>query len=77
MAHPIPAMHHPAYHAPAEPGSPFHLAAPDREPLPRPTRTLIVWTDRLTGERRVSTWAEYDPATGEIVAEGKAESGAP
>jgi len=66
---------HPAYHGPAQPGSPFHLAAPDRAPLPSPTRTLIVWADRITGERRIATWTEIDPATGAVLAEGCGESG--
>jgi hypothetical protein len=61
---------HPAYHGPAQPGSPFRLSRPDFTPLPSPTRTLTVWADRMDGGRRVGTWTEYDPATGAIIAEG-------
>lgn len=65
---------HPAYHGPAEPGSPFHLSHPDNDPLPDCTRALIVWADRITGDRRISTWTEYDPATGEVVAAGSSDT---
>lgn len=63
------------YHGPAQPGSPFRLADPCAEPLPQPTRSLIVWQDRISGERRITTWSEVDAATGEVIAEGCGESG--
>lgn len=49
----------------AELAAPFALAQPEPEPMPWPARTAIVWD----GPR----WAEIDPATGEIIAEGEAE----
>ncbi len=41
----------------------YQLAEPDGEPLPNMTRALLDWTGRR--------WAEIDPATGEVMAEGE------
>jgi hypothetical protein len=56
----------PGYNAPASPGSPFHLAAPDNDPLPARTRALIVVEEHGTGARPVITWDEIDPARNRV-----------
>lgn len=46
-----------------DPSSIYQLAEADFEPLPNMTRALLDWTGRR--------WAEIDPATGEVMAEGE------
>ena len=41
---------------------PFLAAQPDLEPLPRPTRTGVVW--------EADAWTEIDPTTGAVLATG-------
>lgn len=49
------------YSAPSA-ASVYALAEPDLEPLPRPTRTGVVWDEQA--------WTEIDPATGDVIATG-------
>lgn len=48
--------------------SPFALTPPDNDPLPRLTRTAILWEG--------PAWTEIDPATGEVIDHGNAEAAA-
>lgn len=50
------------YSAPMPPATVFALAEPDAEPLPRPTRSALVWQD--------AEWAEIDVETGAILCRG-------
>lgn len=58
MANPVRAE---GYSAPST-ASVYALAEPDLEPLPRPTRTGVVWDEHA--------WTEIDPATGDVLATG-------
>lgn len=58
------------YSAPSA-ASVYALAEPDLEPLPRPTRTEVVWDERpAEGGRTLTSWTEIDPATGAVLATG-------
>jgi len=49
----------PGYAAEAPAASPFALAPPDPEPLPRLTRVALEWDG--------TNWAEIDPANGLVL----------
>lgn len=60
----------PGYSAPSA-ASVYALAEPDLEPLPKPTRTGVVWEERpAEGGRTQTSWTEIDHATGAVLATG-------
>lgn len=63
-------LRHEGYSAPSA-ASIYALAEPDLEPLPRPTRTEVVWDEGpAEGGRTEKRWTEIDPATGAVLATG-------